>query len=65
MTDSLPTGPMLAVIALLIVWSGLFTAIDAAQQHLLTLRGNSRNGDKSQARLASVSYTHLTLPTKA
>ena len=52
MTDSLPTGPMLAVIALLIVWSGLFTAIDAAQQHLLTLRGNSRNGDKSQARLA-------------
>lgn len=52
MTDSLPTGPMLAVIALLIVWSGLFTAIDAAQQYLLTQRGSSQNGNKHQARLA-------------
>ncbi len=52
MTDSLPTGPMLAVIALLIVWSGLFTAIDAAQLHLLTLRSSSRSGDKPAARLA-------------
>ncbi|MGC5702203.1 DUF21 domain-containing protein [Pseudomonas sp. NFXW11] len=52
MTDSLPTGPMLAVIALLIVWSGLFTAIDAAQLHLLTLRSASRSGDKPTARLA-------------
>lgn len=52
MTDSLPTGPMLAVIALLIVWSGLFTAIDAAQLHLLALRSSSRSGDKAAARLA-------------
>ncbi|QNH79349.1 DUF21 domain-containing protein [Pseudomonas protegens] len=52
MTDSLPSGPMLAVIALLIVWSGLFTAIDAAQQHLLTQRNGSRSGDKPTARLA-------------
>lgn len=52
MTDSLPSGPMLAVIALLIVWSGLFTAIDAAQQHLLTQRNGSRSGDKPTAQLA-------------
>ncbi|WMN18851.1 CNNM domain-containing protein [Pseudomonas piscis] len=52
MTDSLPTGPMLAVIALLIVWSGLFTAIDTAQLHLLALRSSSRSGDKAAARLA-------------
>ncbi|POA58579.1 MULTISPECIES: HlyC/CorC family transporter [unclassified Pseudomonas] len=52
MTDSLPTGPMLAVIALLIVWSGLLTAIDTAQLHLLALRSSSRSGDKAAARLA-------------
>ncbi|ROL65232.1 transporter [Pseudomonas protegens] len=52
MTDSLPSGPMLAVIALLIVWSGLFTAIDAAQQHLLTQRNGSRSGDKPTTQLA-------------
>ncbi|MFK3791207.1 HlyC/CorC family transporter [Pseudomonas piscis] len=52
MTDSLPTGPMLAVLALLIVWSGLFTAIDTAQLHLLALRSSSRSGDKAAARLA-------------
>ncbi|KAF0863083.1 transporter associated domain-containing protein [Pseudomonas sp. LD120] len=52
MTDSLPTGPMLAVITLLIVWSGLFTAIDAAQQQLLGLRNGSRAGDKQTAQLA-------------
>ncbi|ERO62202.1 hypothetical protein P308_05510 [Pseudomonas piscis] len=43
---------MLAVIALLIVWSGLFTAIDTAQLHLLALRSSSRSGDKAAARLA-------------
>lgn len=50
--DNLPIGPMLAVLALLILWSGLFTAIEAAQQSLLTQRTASRSGDKPLARLS-------------
>lgn len=50
--DSLPAGPLLAVLALLIIWSGLFTAIEAAQQQLLAQRTASRSGDKPVARLA-------------
>ena len=68
--DNLPLGPMLAVIALLILWAALFTAIEAAQQHLLAIRPGTRQGDKAAARLnfprnslIPVSYTHLTLPT--
>ncbi|MFC6339454.1 DUF21 domain-containing protein [Pseudomonas sp. CCM 7891] len=49
--DNLPLGPMLAVVALLILWSGLFTAIEAAQHHLLALRPGTRQGDKAAARL--------------
>ncbi|MBJ2178833.1 DUF21 domain-containing protein [Pseudomonas veronii] len=49
--DNLPLGPMLAVIALLILWAALFTAIEAAQQHLLALRPGTRQGDKAAARL--------------
>jgi Mg2+/Co2+ transporter CorB len=49
--DNLPLGPMLAVVALLILWSALFTAIEAAQQHLLALRPGTRQGDKAAARL--------------
>lgn len=49
--DDLPIGPMLAVVALLILWSGLFTAIEAAQQHLLAQRTASRASDKPLARL--------------
>ncbi|WP_348750717.1 transporter associated domain-containing protein [Pseudomonas rhodesiae] len=49
--DNLPLGPMLAVIALLVLWAGLFTAIEAAQQHLLALRPGTRQGDKAAARL--------------
>lgn len=44
--DNLPLGPMLAVIALLVLWAGLFTAIEAAQQHLLALRPGTRQGDR-------------------
>ena len=29
--DNLPLEPMLAVVALLVLWSALFTAIEAAQ----------------------------------
>ncbi|MGH8357664.1 MAG: CNNM domain-containing protein, partial [Pseudomonas sp.] len=49
--DNLPLGPMLAVVALLVLWSALFTAIEAAQQHLLALRPGTRQGDKAAARL--------------
>ena len=49
--DNLPIGPLLAVLALLILWSGLFTAIEAAQQQLLAQRTASRANDKPVARL--------------
>ena len=55
--DDLPIGPMLAVLALLILWSGLFTAIEAAHQHLLTLRTASRSGDKPVAKLSFSLYS--------
>ncbi|MFJ3371786.1 HlyC/CorC family transporter [Pseudomonas sp. NPDC086251] len=50
--DDLPIGPMFAVMALLILWSGLFTAIEAAQQHLLAKRTASRSSDKPVAKLS-------------
>ncbi|KNH46826.1 HlyC/CorC family transporter [Pseudomonas lini] len=50
--DDLPIGPMLAVLALLILWSGLFTAIEIAQQHLLAQRTASRSSDKPVAKLS-------------
>ena len=43
---------MLAVFVLLILWSGLFTAVEAAQQHLLAQRTASRASDKPLARLS-------------
>ncbi|MFJ4195597.1 transporter associated domain-containing protein [Pseudomonas sp. NPDC089534] len=49
--DGLPIGPMIAVFVLLILWSGLFTAVEIAQQHLLAQRTASRSGDKPLARL--------------
>lgn len=50
--DDLPIGPMLAVLALLILWSGLFTAIEVAHQHLLAQRTASRSNDKPVAKLS-------------
>ena len=50
--DDLPIGPMLAVVALLILWSGLFTAIEAAHQHVLAKRVASRSSDKPLTRLS-------------
>lgn len=43
---------MLAVFVLLILWSGLFTAIEVAQQHLLAQRTASRASDKPLAKLS-------------
>jgi len=48
----LPIGPMLAVVALLILWSGLFTAIETAHQHLLAQRTATRSSDKPLAKLS-------------
>ncbi len=50
--DALPIGPMLAVFILLILWSGLFTAVEIAQQHLLAQRTASRASDKPLAKLS-------------
>nr|WP_315435703.1 transporter associated domain-containing protein [uncultured Pseudomonas sp.] len=50
--DGLPIGPMLAVFVLLILWSGLFTAVEIAQQHLLAQRIASRASDKPLAKLS-------------
>ena len=50
--DDLPIGPMLAVVALLILWSGLFTAIETAHQHLLAQRTATRSSDKPLAKLS-------------
>ncbi|MHA3734978.1 transporter associated domain-containing protein [Pseudomonas sp. Eth.TT006] len=50
--DGLPMGPMLAVFVLLILWSGLFTAVEIAQQHLLAQRTASRASDKPLAKLS-------------
>ncbi|WP_160106358.1 transporter associated domain-containing protein [Pseudomonas izuensis] len=50
--DDLPLGPMLAVVVLLILWSGLFSAIESAHQHLLAKRMASRSSDKPPARLS-------------
>jgi Mg2+/Co2+ transporter CorB len=49
--DDLPLGPMLAVVVLLILWSVLFTAIEAAYQHVLAQRVATRSSDKPLARL--------------
>ncbi|MGH8387260.1 MAG: HlyC/CorC family transporter [Pseudomonas sp.] len=50
--DDLPLGPMLAVVVLLILWSGLFSAIEAAHHHLLAKRIASRSSDKPLAKLS-------------
>ncbi|MGE8068913.1 transporter associated domain-containing protein [Pseudomonas sp. NPDC089569] len=49
--DDLPLGPMLAVVVVLILWSGLFSAVEAAHQHLLAKRTASRSSDKPLAKL--------------
>src|SRR5689334_3641569 len=43
---------MLAVVTLLILWSGLFTAVEAAHQHLLAKRIATRSSDKPPAKLS-------------
>jgi len=50
--DNLPIGPMLGVLILLILWSGLLTAVDAAHQHLKAARPNGRATDAATPELA-------------
>ncbi|MDD1975416.1 MULTISPECIES: transporter associated domain-containing protein [Pseudomonas] len=38
--DALPLGPLLGILALALLWSALFTAVDAAQQQLNGVRRN-------------------------
>ncbi|MEN5202678.1 transporter associated domain-containing protein [Pseudomonas wadenswilerensis] len=42
--DALPLGPLLGVLALALLWSALFTAVDAAQQQLNGARRNAQTG---------------------
>ena len=49
--DTLPVAPLFAVLVVLILWSALFTAIEAAQQYLLAQRTASRASDKPLAAL--------------
>ncbi|MEG1038817.1 MAG: transporter associated domain-containing protein [Pseudomonas sp.] len=43
--DALPLGPLLAILALALLWSALFTAVDAAQQQLNGARRNDLTGE--------------------
>ncbi len=50
--DNLPIAPLLGVLALLILWSGLFTAVENAHQQLKIMRAGSRPGDSTLPELA-------------
>lgn len=49
--DNLPIGPMLGVVALLILWSALFTAIEAAHHRVKGLRLGTRRSDPVKPKL--------------
>ncbi|PWB30873.1 transporter [Pseudomonas sp. SDI] len=44
--DTLPLGPLLAILALALLWSALFSAVDAAQQQLNASRRNGQTGER-------------------
>ncbi|MBK4999374.1 CBS domain-containing protein [Pseudomonas sp. S31] len=46
--DTLPYAPLLGILALALLWSALFTAVDAARQQL---NGGQRNGDSPPTKL--------------
>jgi Mg2+/Co2+ transporter CorB len=50
--DNLPVGPMLGVLVLLLLWSGLLTAVETAHLHLKALRSNGRRSDSAKPKLA-------------
>lgn len=50
--DNLPAGTMLALLALLTLWSGLFTAVEAAHHNLRAVRINPRSSEPPKPALA-------------
>ncbi|MBV6287170.1 transporter associated domain-containing protein [Pseudomonas aegrilactucae] len=50
--DTLPLGPQVAVLALTLVWSALFSAVDAAQQQQTGARRNGHNGEHPTAQVS-------------
>ena len=50
--DDLPLGPLLGVLALALLWSALFTAVDAAQQHLNGARRNNQTDAHPELKVA-------------
>ena len=50
--DNLPTGTMLALLALLTLWSALFTAVEAAHHNLRAARVNPRSTEPPKPTLA-------------
>lgn len=50
--DNLPTGPLLGVLALLMLWSGLLTAVESAQLHLKSRHSHGRTTPAAQPELA-------------
>ncbi len=50
--DNLPIGPMLGALVLLILWSGLLSAVEAAHHHLKATRRGSRSTDTATIKLA-------------
>ncbi|MDB6143147.1 MAG: CBS:transporter-associated region [Pseudomonas sp.] len=50
--DNLPIGPMLGVLVLLLLWSGLLTAVESAHHHLKATRRGSRATDTATPKLA-------------
>ncbi|MFK8331608.1 transporter associated domain-containing protein [Pseudomonas sp. BJa5] len=49
--DALPLGPLLGVLALALLWSALFTAVDAAQQQLNGARRNEQTGEHPELKV--------------
>ncbi|MFK3798723.1 MULTISPECIES: CNNM domain-containing protein [unclassified Pseudomonas] len=49
--ENLPTGTMLALLALLTLWSGLFTAVEAAHHNLRAARINPRSTEPAKPTL--------------
>ncbi|WP_422417377.1 transporter associated domain-containing protein [Pseudomonas sp. GZD-222] len=50
--DALPLGPLLGILALALLWSALFTAVDAAQQQLNNVRRNSHTDEHPELAVA-------------
>ncbi|MDD2060417.1 CBS domain-containing protein [Pseudomonas sp. GD03860] len=50
--DDLPLGPLLGVLALALLWSALFTAVDAAQQYLNGARRNNQTDAHPELKVA-------------